>query len=414
MGLLDLAAKIGIGAGGSLIANRLSRVKPSPDSSDILARYRTGMDTSANAGQRFLGAGRETLQQPIDYYTKILSGDRGAVTSALAPEISKIGEKYRTAERTSAALNPRGGPSAEFLAELPFQQQHDVTTLLQGARSDAAKTLPGLAGTLINSGNQELSRSTALGSQLLDEANQQRALETERSKNIGASLFDLMTKYGDNITADSVKDVLRKIGILKSPASGPPDIPGSIGTVAGTIGSGMGAGSTAPYAGLIGAPGASAATPGVIGLGAGSTGASSVTPAAATEAAGAPTAHSALIGMATNPVTLGVAGAIAAATAWMKSQAHHEATTWVREFQNPFDSQMREIERQYRAAAGNMTPQQKAVLRQQAQDIAAQYERKLAEFAAKGKDERKVAAQAKATADQYYGPGFTRFLNQFV
>ena len=122
----------------------------------------------------------------------------------------------------------------------------------------------------------------------------------------------------------------------------------------------------------------------------------------------------ALISLAQNPITAGVAAAALATTLWLKSQAHHEANTWVKGFQNPFDQKMHEIESQYKANAGGMTPEQKAVIRNQVQELVNGYMQKMQEFRGKGKDERKVADQAKATADMYYGPNFNRFLAQFA
>ena len=62
---------------------------------------------------------------------------------------------------------------------------------------------------------------------------------------------------------------------------------------------------------------------------------------AATTAAGAGTAAgggfgSTLAGLATNPITIGVAGGLAAGGAWLKSQAHWEANDIVENFENPF------------------------------------------------------------------------------
>ncbi len=48
------------------------------------------------------------------------------------------------------------------------------------------------------------------------------------------------------------------------------------------------------------------------------------------------TTHGALIGMMTNPITIGVAGALVAGALWLKSQAHFEANTMVKDFEQPF------------------------------------------------------------------------------
>jgi hypothetical protein len=126
------------------------------------------------------------------------------------------------------------------------------------------------------------------------------------------------------------------------------------------------------------------------------------------------TSHGALIGTLTNPITIGVGAALIGAMAWMKSQAHHEANTWVQGFQNPFDQRMDQINRQFHTAAqsGQLTRDQALAIRQQVAAIAADYERKLGEFERKGNDERRVAGQARRTATQHYGQNFTGFLGK--
>jgi hypothetical protein len=122
----------------------------------------------------------------------------------------------------------------------------------------------------------------------------------------------------------------------------------------------------------------------------------------------------AITGFLTNPITIGVGAALIGAMAWMKSQAHHEANTWVQGFQNPFDQRMDQINRQFHTAAqsGQLTRQQALAVRQQVAAIAADYDRKLREFEGKGSDERRVAGQARQTANEQYGANFTGFLGK--
>src|SRR5689334_2225188 len=124
MGFLAPAipAIIGAGAsiGSSLIGSKLGNVNPTPAEQTALNLTSQAQKTGINAGTGLLGMGQSTIQQPLNYWSSILSGNRGAITSAMAPEISRIGQGYNQAATTSAALNPRGGPSASFLSQLPF------------------------------------------------------------------------------------------------------------------------------------------------------------------------------------------------------------------------------------------------------------------------------------------------------
>ena len=163
---------------------------------------RSGMDLSKGLvpqGQNLLDLSGKTFNPVVDYWANILSGNRGAMTSVLAPEIQRIGEGYRTAARTSAALNPRGGPSASYLADLPFQQQRDVSSLMQTMRPAAASNLLETGRTISSTGSNIISNainalygSTTAGRGVLDY--QLRKTEQDRSlgRDIGRGIFELL------------------------------------------------------------------------------------------------------------------------------------------------------------------------------------------------------------------------------
>jgi hypothetical protein len=98
--------------------------------------------------------------------------------------------------------------------------------------------------------------------------------------------------------------------------------------------------------------------------------------------------------------------------ALIKSQAHHEANTWVQGFQNPFDKEMDRFNREFQSAAasGQLTRQQGTQILNAANEAVNEYKRKLNAFALQGSDENTVAHQAKKTADEQYGPNFEGFL----
>ncbi len=99
--------------------------------------------------------------------------------------------------------------------------------------------------------------------------------------------------------------------------------------------------------------------------------------------------------LATNPITLIGAGALAAGLIWRKSQAHPEANTWTRGEQGPFDATWKAL-----SDNPNISPEQKqATMQQNAQN----YLQELANFGAQGGDKLQVARQAAATFRQNYG-----------
>lgn len=154
-------------------------------------------------GNNLIGMGAAGLSAPMNYYSSILSNNRGGIASALAPEISRIGQGYNTASQASASLNPRSGPGASFLADLPFQQQRDVSTLLQQARPAAAQGLGQLGSAALSGGSNVLGQatnalygSTAAGNSILQQQQNLRQFNAQRGQQIGGGLFSMFQQYG--------------------------------------------------------------------------------------------------------------------------------------------------------------------------------------------------------------------------
>jgi hypothetical protein len=119
--------------------------------------------------------------------------------------------------------------------------------------------------------------------------------------------------------------------------------------------------------------------------------------AAAGAAAGGGSLGSTITGFLTNPVTIGVGAALAAGAMWLKSQAHWEANTMVKDFENPFHYD-------YLApfvTEFNKTLQSGQMSKQQAQDMRNafvsnwdEYVTKARQFGTKGSDEKTVSDQS--------------------
>lgn len=193
---IPLIASAGASIGSSLLGSKLTQAKPTPTQQNVLnldaQAQQQGLDTSKN----LIGMGTQATQPVLNYWSSILSGNRGQVTSAMAPEISRIASGYKAATDTSTALMPRGGPRADILADMPYRQQRDVSTLLQTARPQAAAQLGGMGMSLLSGGVNSLIGSTSAGRDILTQQQQQQQLEATRGAAAGKGLFDMFTKYG--------------------------------------------------------------------------------------------------------------------------------------------------------------------------------------------------------------------------
>lgn len=227
--------------------------------------------------------------------------------------------------------------------------------------------------------------------------------DTAKANAINGIITNVSKGISDVMDVKKVIGTAAKAGL---PAVGAAALPGFVGggtALAGTAAAGTAAaGSTGAAVGL---------APAIPGMSLGGSLAGASTPGAA-GAAGGSSFMSSASSFLTNPVTAGVAAAIIGTIALLKSQAHWEANDWVKNFQNPFDANMSKLNTQFfdLANSGQLTAGQATQIRNAVAEAAQGYQQKLQEFGSRGSDKQKVATQAQATADKYYGPGFSKVL----
>jgi len=200
-------ARAGIGLGGSLLASKLAGGNP-PGYGNALnlsgQAQQQGMNLSnqlAPQGQNLLSLAGQTYNPVINYWSNLLNNNRGAMTSALGPDISRIGQGFQTAAQTSANLNPRTGPSAAFLSQLPFQQQAAVTQLMQGMRPLAAQQMlqagqaAGATGSnILANATNLLYGSTQTGRGIMEAALQKQYSDRNLGTQLGQGLYNVMNR----------------------------------------------------------------------------------------------------------------------------------------------------------------------------------------------------------------------------
>lgn len=166
------------------------------------------------------------------------------------------------------------------------------------------------------------------------------------------------------------------------------------GNLASVLTGGGGAGGVGGLAGIFGGTGGLA---GIFGGGAAAGGAAGAGAGAAGAGAGAGGGGMAGLGaLMTNPWTIGIAGAIAAGIAIVKSQAHHEANQFVKEFENPFGDMLSDLVDSFNDAhrAGKLTKDAATTAIDETQKLWTEFQRVAEEFAKGGSDEAKVVSQA--------------------
>ncbi len=143
--------------------------------------------------------------------------------------------------------------------------------------------------------------------------------------------------------------------------------------------------------------GAGAQGPLLTGAGTAAAAAGAATPLTGYAGGGLVTTHGALIGMMTNPITIGVAGALVAGALWLKSQAHFEANTMVKDFEQPFAKNvLAPFATEFDTAlnSGNLNRTQAQTLRNGYVESWNDYVDRARTFGTGGSDEKKVSDQS--------------------
>jgi hypothetical protein len=178
-----------------------------------LDRANQSGERGAAMSQNLFDLGQPATQQPLNYWSSILTGDRSKMTSAMGPEISRIGEGYREAAKTSAALNPRGGPTPDFSTQAPYNQQRDVSTMFQQARPQAAGQLAGTGSNLLSNAINALYSSTSAGRDVLNYEQARRQLDREAGAGIGKTIYDIFyPARGQDGLAKTLGDIFKTKG----------------------------------------------------------------------------------------------------------------------------------------------------------------------------------------------------------
>ena len=209
-----IAAQIGGGVAGGLLGKIFGgRKSPEEKTSvnDILGANQLGFSRAEGLGPQaaaFLSRGADAFTPAIDYWTKLLSGDRNEINTLLGPEISRINANYEGAKRTATQFAPMGGGRSQLLAEMPFRRGQDIGSLVANLRPQAAQQLSTIANQLSALGldaeqiiNSILGGIGQRGSSLLDYGTKSRQL-TAASTAAGA--------YGGAQLGRSIYDALKK------------------------------------------------------------------------------------------------------------------------------------------------------------------------------------------------------------
>ena len=129
-------------------------------------------DTLSNTGGAAIGAGQNLTGAAGDFYKTLLSGDPGAITKLLAPQINSIGKQTQQKKQAASQFGNRsGGTNAEMQAA-GDQSRGTINDLVSNLQGSAAGGAASLGTSLLGQGIGATQGAGSLGIQRQQLTNQ--------------------------------------------------------------------------------------------------------------------------------------------------------------------------------------------------------------------------------------------------
>jgi hypothetical protein len=134
-------------------------------------------------GSGLYNVGSPAYAEALNYYKQLLSGNKQAVTAAIAPNAQAVNEIYKGAANSAAAGPLRGGAREQQSAELERQRAGQIAGLPQQAIQNAAAQAGSLGLSGAQAGSQQEQAGAGLYGQLASAEQQNRQQAISQSQN---------------------------------------------------------------------------------------------------------------------------------------------------------------------------------------------------------------------------------------
>lgn len=198
-GLGKLGGKGGLPGGSASVGPTSPTFRRAEQLGDLAKNY--GFDYALPEGKKLTSEAEAGFQPVLDYYKKLLTGNRAEMMSTLAPEIGAITDEYNQAKKNIGTFTPRGGGQTALLSELPFKQMGDIQKLIQTVRPQAAQGLSqtagqvgGLAGQVTGEGLQAGQLSLNAIADQINALLGKSAQDIPLQQDMGSGLYQILSR----------------------------------------------------------------------------------------------------------------------------------------------------------------------------------------------------------------------------
>lgn len=161
----------------------------------LIQQQTQASQTALGKAVPLLDSAISNVQKPIDYWSTLLSGDRGAMSALLGPELDAISARDAANRNAIFQFSPRGTAMSSRLGELDRNTASDINRSFLQVRPQAAQQLADLAQLLFGSGTALFNASTGASGNALGNLLQNRQLNLSergmRTQGLQEGLFGL-------------------------------------------------------------------------------------------------------------------------------------------------------------------------------------------------------------------------------
>jgi hypothetical protein len=189
----------GVGAlGGALAGKKATSMaqQRSPEELAALSGETGAANTLGTTGNSLVTQGRSMMQQPADYYSRLLGGDRAAMAEATAGPRAQLQEGYKGAQSQLATSGIRGAAKDQLSGNLMRQGASQIAGLTTGVQPAAAGALGSLGTTTLQAGAPMLSQSGNLFANMLGQGYNNRIQAQQQGQTTGNAIGSLIAGAG--------------------------------------------------------------------------------------------------------------------------------------------------------------------------------------------------------------------------
>jgi hypothetical protein len=132
------------------------------------------------------------LNQSMNFFQQLLTGNQNALASVLGPDISTLTSQYETSERSNTEFAPRGGGATAANEEARFQEAGQIQNLFSSARTEGAEGTAAIAQMLGQLGLGELGTSSSTAGSLASQLLSQQQNEEQQTAALGSAAGGLI------------------------------------------------------------------------------------------------------------------------------------------------------------------------------------------------------------------------------